>query len=129
MSLKGFDEECNGLWVSIEGLAWGEKQHKLGQGLARWARGYPLPANRLKELERQLYQVQSVQLGNIDFGLEQQLRAEFEEMHMQFEIFWHQRSRVNWISYGDRNTRFFHNAVTIRRRRNLIVSLQRDDET
>jgi hypothetical protein len=123
MNLKGFDEECDRLWNLTESQAWNERQHKLGLGLVRWAKGYPLPTNRQKELEMQLYQVQSIHPRHRDFRLEQQLRAEFEEVHMQLEIFWHQRSCLNWISYGDRNTRFFHIAATIRRRRNQIVSL------
>ena len=40
------------------------------------------------------------------------------------EKMWRQRSRNNWLRCGDRNTRFFHQLATQRRRRNFIESLQ-----
>jgi Reverse transcriptase (RNA-dependent DNA polymerase) len=98
-------------------------------GLLQWTRRYPLPVNRLKDIENQLYQVQKIDPTVRDFNWEQNLRKEYEEVNRQLEIFWHQRSRVSWMTYGDRNTKFFHNSTTMRRRKNLIVSLQRDDET
>jgi hypothetical protein len=74
-----------------EGMNWGEKQHALGHGLQKWAHEYPLLAQRLKDLEGQLYQVQQMHPAIRDFALEQKLRKEFEEAHMQLELFWHQR--------------------------------------
>lgn len=42
-------------------------------------------------------------------------------------MFWHQRSRVNWLRMGDRNTRFFHLTTIQRRQRNQIVKLKDED--
>ncbi|KAF7114851.1 hypothetical protein RHSIM_RhsimUnG0075100 [Rhododendron simsii] len=39
-------------------------------------------------------------------------------------MFWHQRSRVNWLRMGDRNTRFFHLTTIRRRQRNQIAKLK-----
>ncbi|XP_057428231.1 uncharacterized protein LOC130721452 [Lotus japonicus] len=36
------------------------------------------------------------------------------------EIWWSQRSRANWLKHGHRNTRFFHQKASQRRKRNLI---------
>jgi hypothetical protein len=80
-------------------------------------------------LEHQIAQVQSTHPSCRDFTTELRLREEFEKVHTQLEVFWHQRSRINWVSYGDRNTKFFHNAATIHWRKNMIMSLQRDDGT
>ncbi|KAL7259513.1 hypothetical protein ACSBR1_005410 [Camellia fascicularis] len=38
----------------------------------------------------------------------------------------HQRSPVNWLSFGDRNTTFFHATLTQRRQRNQLVRLKSD---
>ena len=40
---------------------------------------------------------------------------------------WHQRSRLQWIQSGDRNTQFFHGTTTQRKRKNFIKGL-RDNE-
>ena len=36
---------------------------------------------------------------------------------------WRQRSRINWLQSGDRNTRFFHEKASARYKKNLIEGL------
>ncbi|XP_038985526.1 uncharacterized protein LOC120111727 [Phoenix dactylifera] len=45
----------------------------------------------------------------------------------QQEIFWRQKSRVQWIQEGNRNTRFFHQSAVIRRHRNRIRVIRDED--
>lgn len=40
------------------------------------------------------------------------------------ERMWRQRSRIQWVEKGDRNTRFFHGMATQRKRRNLSRGLK-----
>lgn len=47
--------------------------------------------------------------------------AYFRQVLLREEIFWNQKSRVEWIDSGDRNTTFYH-AVTQSNRRNNFVS-------
>lgn len=51
------------------------------------------------------------------------LRRELNEEYYNEEIFWRQKSRINWLKAGDRNTRFFHAVTKNRRARNCIQSL------
>src|ERR1044072_4026269 len=52
--------------------------------------------------------------------LEHELREEYEEILLQEELMWYQKSREQWVRFGDRNTNFFHTQTVIRRKRNKI---------
>ena len=54
---------------------------------------------------------------------------QLKEAYDKEEIFWSQKSRVQWLNEGDRNTHFFHSSVKGRRKRNKIHRLQRDDSS
>lgn len=65
------------------------------------------------------------QLENLSRLLEnakeiQGLRKEINKLLVREEIMWSQRSRVLWIKWGDRNTKFFRATTSQRRRRNRI---------
>jgi len=50
-----------------------------------------------------------------------------EELEAREEEMWYQRSRQNWLTDGDKNTAFFHQKATQRRRTNTIHRLQTAD--
>ncbi|KAL8139423.1 LOW QUALITY PROTEIN: hypothetical protein V2J09_005444 [Rumex salicifolius] len=89
---------------------------------------------RIQEKKRTLMsEIQCVQdlivTGRSDFLLarEETLIKELDEVLEQEEILWFQKSREKWIALGDRNTSFFHMSTIIRRRRNSIEMLRRED--
>lgn len=45
---------------------------------------------------------------------------EWEDLCKQEEIFWRQKSRVQWLKEGERNTRFFHRSTMANRVHNRI---------
>jgi len=47
-----------------------------------------------------------------------------DDLEAQEEEMWHQRSRQNWLTEGDKNTAFFHQKASQRRRANAINRLQ-----
>ncbi|XP_074314900.1 uncharacterized protein LOC141651074 [Silene latifolia] len=59
--------------------------------------------------------------------LEAKLRKELDEILEREEILWYQKSRVNFIKDGDRNTSYFQVSTLIRRWRNRINSLKNDE--
>ena len=43
-------------------------------------------------------------------------------------FFWRQRSRIQWIKNGDKNTKYFHRMATTNKRINTIESLKINGE-
>ncbi|XP_074292351.1 uncharacterized protein LOC141619220 [Silene latifolia] len=56
--------------------------------------------------------------------LEAKLRKELDEVLAQEEILWYQKSRLEFIKDGDRNTSYFHVSTLVCRWRNRIISLK-----
>ena len=52
-----------------------------------------------------------------------QASKELDEWLRKQEVYWAQRSRVNWIKHGDKNTSFFHLKASQRRQRNFIKGI------
>ena len=56
-----------------------------------------------------------------------QLRQELNDEYYNEEIFWKQKSRLDWLKAGDMNTRFFHATTKNQRAQNHIHSLVDSD--
>jgi len=54
------------------------------------------------------------------------LKMEIERLWRQEEIYWGMRSRINWLKWGDKNSKYFHATTVQRHQRNKIVMLQND---
>lgn len=63
-------------------------------------------------------------LDHREFALHQRIREKAFELSNNLEIRWHQRSRCNWLSNGDRNTRFFHAYASARARKNAVLEIE-----
>lgn len=50
------------------------------------------------------------------------LKADLDTLWKEEEIYWCQRSHVNWLSAGDKSTHFFHLSTIQRRQQNRVVS-------
>ncbi len=58
-----------------------------------------------------------------ELQLRRRLKMRFDELSLQDELRWKQRSRVQWLKAGDANSRFFHLKANSRRIRNYITKL------
>ena len=56
--------------------------------------------------------------------LERKLQLDLDTVLDQEEIMWYQRSREEWITSGDRNTKFYRASTIIRCNRNKIAALR-----
>lgn len=59
---------------------------------------------------------------------EQELLDEYQTILQQEELLWYQKSRKEWIAFGDRNTSYYHRSTMIRRNQNKIGSLRINGE-
>lgn len=50
-------------------------------------------------------------------------------MYHQQEVYWSQRARQPWLQRGDKNTKFFHMAASLRSRKKKIMFLKLEDGT
>lgn len=98
--------------------------------LVKWSRA-EFGNNKLKlqDLKAQLMDVQAVAPSSTTDLLQKQIRDEIELLLDREEMFYHQRSRIRWLQYGDRNTSFFHASVIQRRQRNQLIRLKDDTGT
>lgn len=55
-----------------------------------------------------------------------QLEGQLDDLLLKEETLWRQRSRVEWLKFGDQNTRFFHEGAKTQTRTNVIHSVLDD---
>lgn len=75
---------------------------------------------KIERLETELADLEDKLLSeaqNQEFSI---LKMKLEELYLTRDSMLKQKSRVSWLKEGDRNTKFFHQAIQRRRARNNI---------
>src|SRR3954471_11036721 len=60
-------------------------------------------------------------------GREIKITDRLVELYNREETLWWQRSRIEWLVGGDKNSKFFHIRASMRRRKNLIKNLKNNN--
>jgi hypothetical protein len=78
-----------------------------------------------KQIEKKRRKLEAVSMRSDLEGkkLAKRLCVELDELLEKEELRWRQRSRVNWLKSGDRNTLYFHRKATWRAKKNKIQKL------
>ncbi|XP_040369487.1 uncharacterized protein LOC121051324 [Rosa chinensis] len=63
-----------------------------------------------------------------EFSIENELQANLIESLRLQELFWREKSRLRWLSDGDRNTTYFHAMCRARQLRSSITLLREGDQ-
>uniref|UniRef100_A0A803QR81 Reverse transcriptase domain-containing protein n=1 Tax=Cannabis sativa TaxID=3483 RepID=A0A803QR81_CANSA len=93
--------------------------------LTKWKKSLgPSISSKIREIQYNLKQVQNCAYPT-DSQLQRgrQLELELDNLLYKEEEYWKQRSRVQWLRLGDKNTRYFHHFASSRRAKNKITSL------
>ena len=94
------------------------------EGLTRWNNSdLRHDARMIKEKRKQLQFL--IQADRDESSGEEinAIRKEINEMLDDKEIKWNQRSKIQWLTFGDRNTKYFHYKASQRRKKNEIRGL------
>ncbi|CAB4313390.1 unnamed protein product [Prunus armeniaca] len=78
---------------------------------------------KLRSLQRKLDDTQRRRFSPLVEFQQRDICREMDVLLEREEMLWRQRSRVSWMKYGDKNTRFFHEHAKVRGRRNLITTI------
>ena len=81
----------------------------------------------IKNRQLKLQQIQDSIHTVEDVRQEKELRLELEYLMDKEEIIWAQKARSNWITQGDRNSKYFQTLVKQRRAQNRILQLRKAD--
>ncbi|CAL9010471.1 unnamed protein product [Prunus brigantina] len=130
MQHEHFHEFISDVWGQAAGSAL-DKTYQLVQPLKDWnvnvfghlkKRKACLLA-RLNGIQKALCRGLNIFLSKLEISLIEEYNCVLEHEAM----LWKQKSRLQWLQEGDRNTKFFHLTTIIRRRRNKIERLKNNE--
>lgn len=126
----GYDEVVQQAWVKPADGTWGPIGANLVRcqlELKRWQqRSYGNGQGDIKKLQQRLCLLQ----GREEVGVGDEFKKAQTELQLLLDkndIQWRQRAKLDWLKGGDRNTKYYHACANLRRKSNLILSIN-DEE-
>lgn len=122
------DPMCRQLvWDSWESNVGGDIQDKIklcGENLQQWGKEITGRFNaRIKSCRLEMRRLRKFRdAGSV--GKYKEAKKTLMLILEQKEIFWRQRSKQLWLHSGDKNSRYFHESATARRRSNQFFKLR-----
>lgn len=117
-------------WESVQAEGWArcrirKKLQAMKKRLRVWNKEEFGDINtKLQNLEQELHNLDIAMEGRQLTDAEKGARNELWAVSRMAESMWKQKSRVNWVKLGDRNTRFFQIVANNRFRRNIMGAVK-----
>jgi exonuclease III len=104
------------------------KQFHTKISLKRWnSTHFGRIQKNIKSTKDQIDKVQQLPPCSSPFPTESNLKIALNELLLQEETLWKSKSRENWLTCTDLNTKFFHTSTLIRRRSNAVNFLKTNE--
>uniref|UniRef100_A0A803PV88 Reverse transcriptase domain-containing protein n=1 Tax=Cannabis sativa TaxID=3483 RepID=A0A803PV88_CANSA len=105
-----------------------QKQQACVNDIRTWNEGFQSLTFRIRALEKSINNINSnLPLSSDNIKQVTALQSQLDSLLYKNEILWKQRSKIHWLQAGDKNTRYFHNKATVRRKKNHIRKLKCGD--
>ncbi|XP_071678491.1 uncharacterized protein [Lolium perenne] len=125
---EDFNTTAKTAWAKTTNHAFSVRTKRLAGDLRIWRRKKKPLQQELNEFEGQIKQIQMQPLKQQNQQLEANLVTRYEQNLTKLTDYYAQRAKKNWLKDGDKNTAFFHKAITKRKRRNTIVSIRDEND-
>ncbi|KAM3331616.1 hypothetical protein ACQJBY_027530 [Aegilops geniculata] len=121
---KDFANFAQAAWNNCSLTSFAAKTSSLAGSLKMWCKNKKSLQSELTVIEGQINQLQHMPFQNRNYVLETALSIRYHHTLAKLNQFYKQRSKKHWAGAGDRNTKFFNQAVVKRRKRNTICSIK-----
>ncbi|XP_061344063.1 uncharacterized protein LOC133290032 [Gastrolobium bilobum] len=129
MTVDGFEDVVRSSWNRF--FDWGPARNEFERRAKDWHHSvYRLNMRKKNNIYARLRGIDNYRMGRYDHSMEilqRSLWKELQEILVREELDWFQRSRCQWLKFGDKNTKFFHSAAISRRRHNKVIALKDED--
>ncbi|KAF5183644.1 hypothetical protein FRX31_026769, partial [Thalictrum thalictroides] len=111
-----------------------QKLRRLKQVLKTWNREvFGDLDEKIKSAEQELFDWEELAENDNDNDhtdwVVDQKRKELEQLLMQKEVYWQQKSGAQWMNFGERSTAYFHGLYKLKTSQKMILELRNEEGT